>query len=193
MASCSDCRRELPDDVTSCPSCGSPVAQSPATPGVTPPYEQPIPGPGKGKRGLPTGAVIAIIAGCVTVFIILTLVVLLSISVVDIFKKPADVANAYIKALSEDDLETAWGYLSEITRSEKGRDPFESEARDLGGRIRSWHARSIQIRDHGAQITLDVEFKNGGEASMYMFLVKEAGEWRVRSVAETPFSGFEED
>jgi hypothetical protein len=63
----------------------------------------------------------------------------------------------------------------------------------LGGRIRSWHARSIQIRDHGAQITLDVEFKNGGEASMYMFLVKEAGEWRVRSVAETPFSGFEED
>jgi hypothetical protein len=145
------------------------------------------------KRRLPTGAVIAIIAGCVTVAIIIAVVVLLSISVVNIFKKPADVANAYIKALNAGNLDTAWDYLSARTKAEKGRATFESDVRDLEGRIRNWNTRSIQVQDHQAQITLDVEFKSGEETVVYVYLVEEADEWRVSSTSETTFPGFEEN
>ena len=165
---------------------------TPVSPKVTPPSLPPTPSAKKTNKRLPTGAVIAIIAGCVTVIIIVLLVVLLSISVVDVFKKPADVANAYIKALSAGDLETAWDYLSARTQAEKGRATFESDVRGLEGRIRKWNTRGIQLRDHQAQITLDVEFKSGEEATVYVYLVKEADEWRVSSAAETPFPGFEE-
>ncbi|MBK5092450.1 MAG: DUF4878 domain-containing protein [Actinobacteria bacterium] len=124
--------------------------------------------------------------------IIVVLVVLLSISFVDIFKKPVDVTNAYIKALSAGNLDTAWDYLSDRTRAEKGKADFESDVRGLEGRIETWNASGVQIRDHRAQVALDIGFRDGGETTLYVYLVKEAGEWRVSSAAETPFPGFEE-
>lgn len=194
MAVCPDCGGELPDGASNCPGCGALLAQTvlPASPQVTPPFLPSTPGVKKTNKRLPTGAVIAIIAGCVTVVIIVVLVVLLSISFVDIFKKPVDVTNAYIKALSAGDLDTAWDYLSDRTRVEKGKADFESDVRGLEGRIETWKARGVQIRDHRAQVTLDVEFKDGEETTLYVYLVKETGEWRVASAAENPYPGFEE-
>jgi len=195
VAECLECGGELPEGAQNCPGCGAPVAttQSGAAPEISSPALPQAPGHGKAKKKFPRGAVIAIIAGCVTVALIVLLVVLLAVSVVDIFKKPADVANAYIKALSAGDLDTAWDYLSARARTEKDRATFESDVRGLEGRIRKWNSRSIQIRDHQAQVTLDVEFKSGEEATVYVYLVKENGEWRVRSAAETPIPGFEEN
>ena len=195
MAECLECGGELSEGAHNCPGCGAPVAttQSGAAPEISSPALPQAPGQGKAKKKFPRGAVIAIIAGCVTVALIVLLVVLLAVSVVDIFKKPADVANAYIKALSAGDLDTAWDYLSARARTEKDRATFESDVRGLEGQIRKWNAGSIQIRDHKAQVTLDVEFKSGEEATVYVYLVKENGEWRVRSAAETPIPGFEEN
>jgi len=194
MAVCSNCGNELPDRVSYCPGCGAQVAQmqSDAAPLFTSPALSQTPSPRKTKKGLPTGAIIAIIAGCATIIIVVALVVLLAVSVVDIFKKPADVANAYIKALSAGNLDTAWDYLSARTQAEKDRATFESDVRGLEGRIRKWNTRSIQLRDHRAQIALDVELGSGEETTVYVYLVKENGEWRVRSADETPFPGFEE-
>ena len=195
MAECLECGGELPEGAHNCPGCGAPVVttQSGAAPVVSSPTLSQTAGHGKAKKRFPRGAVVAIIAGCVTVALIVLMVVLLAVSVVDIFKKPADVANAYIKALSSGNLDTAWDYLSAGARTEKDRATFESDVRGLGGRIRKWNARSILIRDHKAQVTLDVEFNSGEEATVYVYLVKENGEWRVRSAAETPVPGFEEN
>ena len=194
MAACSNCGGELLDGASNCPGCGAPVAQEKAIapPQVPLPASPPTTGPKKAKKGLPKGAIIAIIAGCVIIIIIVVLIVLLTISVVDVFKKPVDVANAYMKALNTGDLQAAWDYLSTRTQTEKGKATFESDVRGLGGRIKTWNTRSVQIRDHGAQITLDVGFKNGEETTVYVYLVKETGEWRVSAAAETPFPGFEE-
>jgi len=194
MAECSNCGNELSDRVSYCPGCGAPVVQT--QPDAAQLFSSPalsqVPSPVKTKKGLPTGAILAIIAGCATIIIIVALVVLLAVSVVDIFKKPADVANAYIKALSAGNLDTAWDYLSARTQAEKDRATFESDVRGLEGRIRKWNTRSIQLRDHRAQIALDVELGSGEETTVYVYLVKENGEWRVRSADETPFPGFEE-
>jgi hypothetical protein len=164
------------------------MARSPSQAG--PPSVPPTPVTGKARKGLPRGAKLAIIAGCVTVIIILVVVVLLSFSFVEIFKKPVDVANAYIKASSSGDLETAWSYLSAGTKTKKGKATFESDVRDLEGQIKTWNTRGVQIINNRAQITMDVEFKNGEQGTLYVYLVKEAGKWKVRSAAETPFSGF---
>jgi hypothetical protein len=194
MAACPDCGGELPDGASLCPGCGAPRAKIvlSTSPYVNRPFLPSTPGVKKTDRRLPTGAVIAIIAGCVTVVIIVILVVLLSISFVDIFKKPVDVTNAYIKALSTGNVETAWDYLSVRTRAEKGRADFESDVHGLEGRIETWNASGVQIRDRRAQVALDIGFKDGGETTLYVYLVKESGEWCVSSTAEAPFPGFEE-
>ena len=194
MAACPNCGNELSDRVSYCPGCRAPVAQmqSGAAPLFTSPALPQTPSPRKTKKRLPTGAIIAIIAGCVTIVIIVVLVVLLAVSMVDIFKKPVDVTNAYIRALSKDDMNTAWGYLSAGTKAEKGKATNESALPGLEKPIERWDTRSVQIKDHRAQIALDIGFKSGEEANVYVYLVKEAGEWRVSAAAETPFPGFEE-
>lgn len=129
------------------------------------------------------GLKIALVAALVAILVGLLVVVLVAVVFVNVISAPADVANGYVRAIGDGDLDAAWGYLASETRSEEGRSGFESKVEGLEGRIESHDTSSIEVENNTARIAMDLEFDDGSTGTWEMFLVKENGSWKVRQVA----------
>ncbi len=135
------------------------------------------------KKGMSKGAKLAIWLGVLTVVLIVVAVVLLVVFVVNVVSGPADASNAYVKALNEGDMSTAWSYISTGTQNDEGRSGFESKVGIFEGEISTWNTGSIQIDNSTARVVMDLEFKDGSDATWDMYLVKEDGEWKIEQVS----------
>ena len=207
MATCSKCGAELPEGTKYRPGCGQPVREvvgqaPPAPPGSVPP---PIPGspppppgepgtiptpgapvtvPRTAKKGMSRGGKIAIIIGISAVVLIAVVIGVAVFLVIGAISAPADVANNYMMALNDGDLSTAWGYISADTQKEETRSGFVSDKESFKGEIESYNTSGIQVSNGNAEVTMDIDFEDGKEATWEISLVKENGEWKIDSVSD---------
>ncbi len=159
---------------------GEPRRPPPPPPGE---YRAPAaPGGGPQKRGISRGAKIAIILGVIAVLLAALVIVLVAVFFVSVISAPADIANAYVKAINDGDLNIAWGYLASETRSEEGRNGFDSKVAGFKGRIKSYNISSISVENATARLVMDLTGSDGAKATWDMFLVKESGKWKIRQV-----------
>lgn len=147
---------------------------------TAPSFPQPPFAREKKRKGLPRGAKIAIIAGSVTILLIALVIVLAVVFFVGVITEPADVANAYARALNEGDLSTAWGYLARATQKDVGRGKFDREKIPYKGNIEKWNTPEVKVQSGGrAQVGMNLRFKNGDETSWSFDLVKENGKYKI--------------
>lgn len=173
-----------------CPKCGAPPSTDKV---VAPPQIPPPPVMPARKKEFPRGAKIGIIAGVGVLILIVGVVLVITFAVVRVLSKPADVANSYVSSLNDGDLEEAWGYLSSQTKDNENKETFEAEKESFKGDIKKWNTRSIEIRDGNAQVKMELEFTDGEKSNWYMYLVKESGNWKLRTISEDPSPGFDSD
>lgn len=172
---------------------GAPIPPPPVQPPQQPAVQQPPSPPGgsygfqqptqyqktKEKKRMPKGAKIAIIA-LVVILVLIGGAVGIGIAFFwGAITAPADVANSYVKALNEGELNTAWGYLSSQAKEDEGRSGFVKKVEDFEGQIETWNVNSVQIENNKASLIMDLKGKTGEEATWEMELVKEDGDWKI--------------
>lgn len=183
VPACQNCGRELPAGDKFCPGCGAPVVPgaappAPPVPGIQPP--QPPSPVLQGKKGMSSGAKVAIILGVVAVLLIITAVVMFVVFFANVISGPADTANGYTQALNDGDFSTAWGYLStEAQDEEGGLSEFRSKFGVLEGEIEKWFTSGVSIENNRAQVDMDLTFSDGTEATWDIYLLKEGGSWKI--------------
>ncbi|MBN2168116.1 MAG: zinc ribbon domain-containing protein [Actinobacteria bacterium] len=212
MAICSNCGHELKENESFCTSCGAqrgqvispppppqqssapPVGsgsqnQAPVPPQGTPPPgtgftpQTPPPGyEGGKKKGLPRGAKIAIIAGLIIVLLIGGTIAVGVLVVWNVVTGPADAANAFVEAVNEGDLSTAYKYFSSEAQKEEEKSDFDEQFKVLENELDTWNTTSVNVENNTAKVMMDLKSKDGEEATWEMNLVKQDGEWKILNI-----------
>lgn len=135
------------------------------------------------KKGLATGAKVAIILGIAVVVLIVLALVFFVIFFANVITGPADVSNEYVRALDEGEMSTAWSLLASETQQEEGRAGFEEKVKALEGKIDKWYTTDVNVESGGrAKVVMDITLSGGDKVTWDMYLVKEEGEWKIRQV-----------
>jgi len=149
---------------------GAPAGGIPAAPPLVPAK----------KKGLSTGAKIALVLCACAVFLIIVLGVIFFVGAIG---APTKVANNYVKALNSGDLSTAWNYISSSTQKVNTRSGFDSKMRKLKNDISKWNTSNFKVQTGGrTTIVMDLTHANGTKVTWDMYLVKENGEWKIARV-----------
>lgn len=139
---------------------------------------QPAPRRG-GSRGLKialiiTGVIVVLLGAC-------------AVTGVFIFWKyisaPADVANDYVKAVNEGNLDEAYEMLSRQAKANLSLSEFKSNNEPLQGKIEKWNTSQINVESTGdgsiARVQMDVSLTDGSKITWDMFLIKQDGVWKM--------------
>lgn len=154
----------------------------PPSPGGAPYAPGVPPAPAPRKKGMSKGLKTGLIIGAVILVLIIAGVVIAAVALVNFVTAPADVANSYVEAVNEGNLEEAWGYLTPSTQREETRSGFTEKLEPLEGEISSYNTRRIDIRTSGAYIVMDLTFTDGSRATWDMRLIKQSGDWKIAQV-----------
>ena len=117
-------------------------------------------------------------------FLTITLVTVIGCGGEDTSESPKEVADEYMKASIDLDVDTAYSLLSEVDQSNMSKEQMRAEAQELEGLNFSYELGEERISGDEAtvEVTLIIEDEETGESERLdeaLNLVKENGAWKI--------------
>lgn len=178
------------------PSSPTPPPQSPQASVGTPPPPGGMPPAGTmtampprpmkpAKKGMSRGLKIGLIVALCLVVLIVAGIIVGVFAFVKVLSAPADVANNYVKAINDGNLDEAFSYLSAETKGTTGLAEFKEKLGPFEGNITKYNTSKIEVKSGSpstADIAMNLAFSDGTKDVWDIGLVKENGVWKIQVV-----------